>query len=194
MDVSVDADVHQRDSARTILMSIVLIVCGVLALSFSFSAAIGIELLLSWLTIFGGVAHLVMTFDHRREKRAVWRAIIGILYIAGGVVLLLHPVPVVFSLTLVLGALFIVEGFLEGFCYFHIRLRAGSGWLLFDAIASMTLGLLVLLSWPDSALWVIGLFAGINFLLSGFTTLMGMLARQRDMGCRLMRSSSLTPY
>jgi hypothetical protein len=45
---------------------------------------------------------------------------------------------------------------------------AAWGWSSADGIIDVILGLMIWQQWPASALWVIGLFVGINLLFRGF--------------------------
>ena len=40
-------------------------------------------------------------------------------------------------------------------------------WSMLVGIVSFVLGILILLGWPSSAFWVLGLFVGIDILLTG---------------------------
>jgi uncharacterized membrane protein HdeD (DUF308 family) len=46
------------------------------------------------------------------------------------------------------------------------------GWILFDGIITLILGLMVWRQWPSSSLWVIGTLVGIGMILTGTTRLM----------------------
>jgi uncharacterized membrane protein HdeD (DUF308 family) len=43
---------------------------------------------------------------------------------------------------------------------------------LATALTILTLGVMILLQWPFSGFWVIGLFVGIDLLFSGWTWIM----------------------
>ena len=45
---------------------------------------------------------------------------------------------------------------------------ASWGWPLLSGVIDVILGVLIWQEWPASALWVIGLFVGINLLFRGF--------------------------
>ena len=63
--------------------------------------------------------------------------------------------------------------------YFKTRHLPGSGWILFDGIVTLILGLLVWRQWPSSSLWVIGTLVGISMIFTGTTRLMlGLAARK----------------
>jgi len=45
-------------------------------------------------------------------------------------------------------------------------------WLI-NAITSLVLGVLFIIGWPLSSLWLVGLFVGISLLFDGFALLAG---------------------
>jgi uncharacterized membrane protein HdeD (DUF308 family) len=52
----------------------------------------------------------------------------------------------------------------------------GWQWMLLNGVIALLLGVSIWRQWPFSGLWVIGLFVGIEMLLSGFSWLMLGLA------------------
>jgi uncharacterized membrane protein HdeD (DUF308 family) len=59
---------------------------------------------------------------------------------------------------------------------FGMRPRPGWGWLLFDAVITLILAVMIWKTWPSSAEWVIGTLVGISMLFSGVSRLMLSLA------------------
>ncbi len=53
------------------------------------------------------------------------------------------------------------------------------GWVLFNGIITLILGIIIWRQWPVSGLWVIGLFIGIDLIISGWAWIMlSFAARQ----------------
>jgi uncharacterized membrane protein HdeD (DUF308 family) len=52
----------------------------------------------------------------------------------------------------------------------------GWGWVLANGIVTLILGVLIWREWPESALWVIGMFVGIDMLFAGWSWVMTALA------------------
>jgi uncharacterized membrane protein HdeD (DUF308 family) len=50
------------------------------------------------------------------------------------------------------------------------------GWVLFDGIVTLLLGLLIWIGWPGNAPWLLGLFLGISLLATGISVLLFGLA------------------
>ncbi|WP_225225707.1 HdeD family acid-resistance protein [Komarekiella delphini-convector] len=116
-----------------------------------------------------GIIRIVHAFQYWR-KRSFWsKLLIGILYVIAGILLLSNIFGDALSLTLALGILFFVEGIFEVITAFQVRPDPGccsaALWLSFW-------GLLIMSEWPFSAAWVLGVFAGINFLLTGIWMIM----------------------
>jgi uncharacterized membrane protein HdeD (DUF308 family) len=85
-------------------------------------------------------------------------------------------------LTLAFGILFIVEGIFTIVMGFTNRSGRSMSWLVvLNGIITLILGILVLNSWPLSALWLIGLYVGISLLLSGISLLAAALAVKKEL-------------
>jgi uncharacterized membrane protein HdeD (DUF308 family) len=53
------------------------------------------------------------------------------------------------------------------------------GWVLFGGVLNLLLGILIWWGWPASALWVIGLFVGIDMIYNGWTWVVLALSLKR---------------
>ncbi len=52
------------------------------------------------------------------------------------------------------------------------------GWLVAAGVASIVVGVLLLLGWPGTALWATGLLLGVNLIFTGVTnTTLALTAR-----------------
>jgi uncharacterized membrane protein HdeD (DUF308 family) len=107
---------------------------------------------------------------------------VGLAYLAFGGYLLLHPVLGVASLTLVLAALFVIEGVLDLILFFRMRPLHGSAWLVIDGLITLALGGMIYAQWPSSSVWAIGILVGISLMISGITRIGMTLAVRRAVG------------
>jgi uncharacterized membrane protein HdeD (DUF308 family) len=160
-------------------LSLVMILAGFLAIAVPQAAGIAVNLLVAWLLVFSGVAHLVFAWHTRTSGGVVWELLMGILYVFVGGYLLVRPVAGLASLTLALAIYLFAEGVLELILSFRLRPMPGSGWLLFDGIITLILGVMILRTWPSSTEWVIGTLVGISMLFSGISRLMLSLTARR---------------
>jgi uncharacterized membrane protein HdeD (DUF308 family) len=58
-------------------------------------------------------------------------------------------------------------------------MAASWGWLLISGIADLVLAAVIILGWPISAVWALGLLVGINLLTSGWALVMAAFAGRR---------------
>jgi uncharacterized membrane protein HdeD (DUF308 family) len=163
----------------SIALSVLMILTGVLAIMIPPVAGIAVLIVVAWLLMFSGAAHLVFAWHTRTAGGMVWELLLGILYILVGVYALLNPVAGLASLTLVLAIYLFMEAVLELILSFRLRPLAGSNWLLIDGIITLILAVLIWRSWPSSSEWVIGTLVGISMLFSGAARLSLSLAARR---------------
>jgi uncharacterized membrane protein HdeD (DUF308 family) len=162
-----------------IAFSVLMIIAGVLAIVVPPAAGIAVAILVGWLLVFSGGAHLAFAWRTRSTGGFLWELLLGILYIAVGAYVLLHPVAGLASLTLALAIYLFVEGILELALSFLLRPMPGSRWILLDGIITLILAVMIWRTWPSSTEWVIGTLVGISMLFSGITRLMLCFAAHR---------------
>jgi uncharacterized membrane protein HdeD (DUF308 family) len=173
------ATIIKKVSVWFIAMAIVFIILGIFAIAEPGVAGLAVAILVGWLLIFGGVAHLIAAFSGGGAGRVIWQVILGILYVVGGVYFLTHPLLGLGTLTLLLAGIILAEAVLEFVAYFRTRGESGSGWLLMNALITLLLGGLIWVHWPSSSVWAIGTLVGVKLLMTGFSRLMlGMAARR----------------
>lgn len=157
-------------------LSVLMIVAGILAIASPLAAGIAVNLLVGWLLIFSGCAHLVFSWYAHSGRGVAWELLVGILYIFIGVYLLMHPLAGLMSLTIALAIYLFLEAILEFVMGFTLRPLPGSGWLVFDGVVTLVLAVMIWKTWPINTPWIIGTLVGISMLFSGTTRLMLSLA------------------
>lgn len=169
----------KRVSGWSIIMALVFILLGMMAIIKPGVAGVALTILVGWVLIFGGVAHLITAFSGGGATRVIWQVLIGLVYIVGGFYFLMHPLLALGTLTLLLGVMILMEAVFELIAYFRARAERGSGWLLVNALITLLLGGLIWLQWPSSSGWAIGTLVGVNLLMTGISRLMfGLAARK----------------
>jgi uncharacterized membrane protein HdeD (DUF308 family) len=176
---SVVGTIVKKSVGWSIGLSILMILAGLLAIAVPQAAGIAVNLLVGWLLVFSGAAHLVFAWHTRSTGGILWELLLGILYIYVGAYLLFHPVAGLASLTLAIAIYLFAEGVLELILSFRLRPMPGSTWLLFDGVITLILGVMIWRTWPSSTEWVVGTLVGISMLFSGISRLMISLAARR---------------
>jgi uncharacterized membrane protein HdeD (DUF308 family) len=172
MNANTPVGAIRKGSGWSMLWSIVMIICGILAISLPLASSIGLVIVLAWLILLAGAAHLVFAFQGHSLGGILWQLLLVVAYGFAGIYMLMHPLLGVLSLTLVLAVFLLFEGVLELVLYFQIRRRPHAGWVLFDGVVTLILGILIWIHWPSSALWIIGTLVGISLIFSGISRFM----------------------
>jgi uncharacterized membrane protein HdeD (DUF308 family) len=105
--------------------------------------------------------------------------IVGIVYAAIGIYVLLNPLFGLVSMALAIAIYLLAEGILELVLSFQLRPAPGSGWLGIDGIVTLILAVMIWRLWPSGAELVIATILGVSMIFSGFSRLMLSLAARR---------------
>ena len=176
MSSSTIASEAKHSTGWSIAVSILMILAGILAIAIPAAAGIAVNIVVAWLLVFFGAAHLAFGWGMRAIGNVIWQVLLGALYIGIGAYLLIHPLAGLATLTLALAIYLFAEGVLELILSFRIRPREGWGWLLLDGIITLILAIMIWRTWPMSTEFVIGTLVGISMIFSGATRLMLSLA------------------
>ena len=160
-------------------LGILLLLAGCAAIAFPLVSTVAVKIALGWVFLIGGVLMIVHAFSAAQWRGFLWEILLGLLYILAGGYLAFFPLTGIITLTILLAALFLVEGGLEVIMAFRVRPHEGWGWLLFSGLIAVAAGALIALGLPSSAAWAIGLLAGINLISTGWGFLFLALAGRR---------------
>jgi len=170
------AGLTKKISGWSIVLAVLMIIVGIIAMLAPWEFGLVIALVVGWSAIFNGVAQIIYGFRTHGGWHVALEIILGIIYIIAGVYLLMHPVGGLLALTLILACFLLVYGVFALVLAFRIKPLKGWGWVLFDAIITILLGLLIWKHWPLNSDWVVGTLFGISIFISGITRLMVSLA------------------
>lgn len=166
----------RRASGWSIVLGILMIIAGMIAIFAPLAAGLVVVIVVGWMAIFNGGAQLFYAFSGHTEKNRWWEALLGLIYIIAGIYILMHPLGGMLAFTLLIGSFLIVYAIFALILAFRMRPHAGWGWVLFDGIITLLLGLMIYIHWPGTSDWVIGTLIGISFISSGVTRLMVSMA------------------
>ena len=150
-----------------VLLGLALVVLGTIALGSVVIASLATAVALGILILLGGVAETVGAFWCRGWSGFFLHLLSGVLSLVIGVLFLRAPVGALLALTLLVASFLMVGGIFKIVAAVSYRFAAW-GWPLLSGIIDLLLGVLIWQEWPASALWVIGLFVGINLVFRGF--------------------------
>jgi uncharacterized membrane protein HdeD (DUF308 family) len=159
---------------------ILLAVLGLAAMIVPPLASLAVTIFLGWMFLISGIAGLFVTYWARQMPGFWWSLFSAALAVLAGLVLLARPMQGVLTLTIVVGAYFLIEGVTTiMYALEHRReLSERWSWLLVSGLMDILISFLIISGLPGSAEWAIGLLVGINLVLGG-ASLVGMALAAR---------------
>jgi len=145
------------------------IVFGILAIAMPWVAGQSILLMVGALVMAAGVLRMIWAFKAGSLGKGILVFLIGVLTLLAGIAVIAHPVMSSAILTVMLAVYFFVDGFSELMAAFS--LKEGKGWLIFDAVVTILLGIMIFTGFPLAGTVAIGVFLGIKLLFGGVTML-----------------------
>ena len=157
-------------------LGIVMLVLGVIGLGMTVLFNEIVVMYFGFLLLFGSGVQLMQAFRAEAWKGRLWHVLIALVYIAGGIIAVTEPVIAGMTLALLIAWTLIVIGVLRLVMALQMRGAAGWLWTLLGGALSVVLGVMIINEWPQSGLWVIGLFVAIEILFAGWSQIMIALA------------------
>lgn len=159
----------QKQRNWLLFEGIVFVILGFLAAALPGISTLSVTLFVGWLFFFSGAVQLYRTLK-QTQTPGFWGSLLtSILYIVFGLLLVFFPVAGAISLTLLMTIFFIAEGVAKIFLGLQLKPFKRWGWFILNGVFSLIIAYLIWSGWPDTALWVIGLFAGINMIFFGIS-------------------------
>ncbi|MGA7713858.1 MAG: HdeD family acid-resistance protein [Rhizomicrobium sp.] len=164
-----------------LFQGLVTLALGIFAVALPVAATIAVDIFIGWLFLVCGIVGLFAIFSTRNIPAFTWNLVTAALSTAIGILLIWHPVAGAQSLTILLTVLFLVEGVFQIATSIAYRdvVRESWGWMLTSGIADLVLVVIIILGWPMTANWALGLLVGVNLITSGFAVVMVAIAGRR---------------
>ena len=147
-------------------------VVGLLALLFPIAATFAVVVMVGWLLILSGAVTIWDAFTVEGTGSFFGELLIGLLKLAFGVYLRRHPDVSMVALTLLLAAVFMIDGAIQVALAFELRPMDGWVWVLLAGLVAIGVGLLIASELPSISLVALGVYLGISFLSTGIARIM----------------------
>jgi uncharacterized membrane protein HdeD (DUF308 family) len=168
---TVNADVPENSFTRRwgwlLALGIVQIIAGALAIAVPVVASLAAVGVFGAILIVTAIMQIAHAFNVRAWPRSLWYGLGGLLYGIAGVLVVLYPFSGALTLAVLIAILLIAEGSARIVFGTGLRPAPGWGWLVAAGISSILVGVILLLGWPTTALWGIGLLLGVNLIFTG---------------------------
>ena len=160
---------------------IIMIVLGILALSFPVVASASVTMMVSIAFLVAGLLgwiDILLRSKGLGRWYCFWRLVVATLLLVTGLWMVLQfksgVVPAAMqikALASAIGLVFLAEGLVAAIVSLSHRASRGWGWGLANGLVTLVLGVMILTMGSAGLLSVIGLLVGISFLFSGFDLL-----------------------
>jgi uncharacterized membrane protein HdeD (DUF308 family) len=149
-----------------VLLGIAMILAGFLVLGDVVLFTVISTLFIGMMSIAAGAFEIIHAFWTKGWGGFLWQMLLGVLYIAFGIVLVSQPVASALILTYALGLLLLISGFVRillGFSHWR-----EAGWImLLSGLFGVLAGLVILTGFPMTGLWVLGFLLGVDLITHG---------------------------
>jgi uncharacterized membrane protein HdeD (DUF308 family) len=167
--MTTEKTVLQNVSSKMRLMGWLSIVFGGLAIAMPWIAGQSILMIVGVLVMAAGIMRMIWAFQAGSLGKGILVFLIGVLTLLAGIAVIAHPLMSSAVLTIMLAVYFLADGVSELISAFSVK--EGKGWLLFDAVVTVMLGIMIFTGFPLAGTVAIGVFLGIKLLFVGITML-----------------------
>lgn len=146
---------------------IILMLLGIAAVVRAATATVASMVFFGWLLLFSGIIEFVHAFMVGKWAGFFLHILVALLFGITGALMVFRPVISAEAVTFVMSVFFLVAGLYQLFASIWTHLP-GWGWQAVNGALSAIMGVLLLMQWPVSGLWVVGLFVGIDLIFYGW--------------------------
>lgn len=127
--------------------------------------------------IYGGYKTINAFMMRNYIRHFVLNMMLGIMLVAAGVLLFMAPMFNLVLITSIIGVYFLIESISSTAFAIQNRKTLYLWWAnIVVSVMQFLLGLIIIIGLPSTALWVVGVLAGINFLIAGMTMISMFIA------------------
>lgn len=170
--VAMDPEVREglRRSWKALMaVGIVAILIGCVAILVPAVASVGTAIFVGWILLIAGCFLVAGAFTAHSIGTVLLRLVWALLTVIVGLWFIVEPDNGTLTLTLVLGIYFLFMGATRIAVAFASRGQQNAGLLGLSGVAALLIGIFVLVKFPSSADWAIGLLVGIDLIFAGWT-------------------------
>ena len=154
-------------SGWIVALGVVYLIAGFVALGSVVLATVATVLVVGVMMIISGVAEVINAFQLKSWGKFLLWALLGLLYIFAGFVTFENPLLAAALLTLMLGFALVASGVMRLVLAFSMKEGTPWLWVVVSGLITLALGIIILLHWPVSGLYILGIFLGIDLVFAG---------------------------
>ncbi len=177
---------HDTDPIQTwrawpwiLALGAVLLALGFITLSMVTLATALSMVLIGMIILLAGAVQMFYALRYRHWKGSGQQTFSAVLYLLVGLMMIFKPFAASIVFTMIFALVLTLLGCLRLSMGWLARPLQGSWWWTLSGGLTLLLGVLILINLPEAAVWVIGLFIGIELVMAGSLWLLVALQMKR---------------
>jgi len=167
LNVASKLEALRAKSGWIVALGIIYVTAGFVALGSVVLATVATVFVVGIMMLIAGVAEVINAFQIKTWGGFLLWLLLGVLYIVAGFVTFENPLLAAAFLTLLLGFSLVASGIMRIVLAFNMREGMPWIWVALSGAVTLLLGLVILVHWPISGLYILGLFLGIDLIFAG---------------------------
>ncbi|PCJ87430.1 MAG: hypothetical protein COA54_05990 [Thiotrichaceae bacterium] len=165
----INKEALEKFGSYTFVIGGLLLLLGTAGILLPNVMSLGTVVFIGWLLITGGVFWAAHTYNYSPKSVMDWLKPI-LLLITGGL-MLLYPADSIAGVGLLLAIYLLMDAFSSFTLAQTIYPGKGWGWMSVNGVTSIILAGLFLIGWPETSLWLVGLYVSISLVFDGWALL-----------------------
>jgi uncharacterized membrane protein HdeD (DUF308 family) len=154
-------------SGWIVALGVVFAIAGFIALSSVVMATAATVFVVGIMMVIAGIAEIVSAFQIKTWGGFLLWLLLGALYVVAGFLTFENPLLAAAILTLFLGVALIVSGVMRIVIAFSMQAAMPWVLVLVSGIITLLIGLIIVAHWPVASLYVLGIFLGVDLIIAG---------------------------
>ncbi len=174
---NIDKEKLKEFSTLSIISGIIMAIAGFLAIIHPMAGSLAFVIFLGALFVASGIVQAWITFKAHQKSAGAWFKVL--LLLITGILLLIWPVSGIAAVAILFAAYFFIDAFAS--FQMGLDLKPLKGWWIavLNGVLSFILGIIMIIGWPFSAIYTVGIIVGVSFLMDGIVLVyLGILAKQ----------------
>lgn len=165
----VSEDLVKKFSKYSKITGAIFMLLGMIGVIYPIFMTLATVSFVSWLMVFGGFIAGYFTYHSDKTHYVGWLK--SFILVVIGLMMLFYPMTGIETVGLLLSIYFFTDSF-ASFSLSH-SLHPAKGWIwwLLNAFVSLFIGILFIVGWPLTSMYLIGLLVGFSLFFDGFSLL-----------------------
>lgn len=158
--------IGRRFGGYSIFIGILLIVLGGVGMLLPELMSLQTTVFIASLFLIGGAFWLVHAIKYSLRTWSDWLK--PVLLLITGCLMLFYPLSGIAAVGLLLSIYLLLDAFGSFTLASTLRPERGWGWMMFNGVVSLMLAVMFLIGWPETSMFLVGLYVAISLFFDGF--------------------------